>query len=891
MLPSLGREGVNLETVNGVSPAALLDAVTDLMESVSFEAPLVIHLDDFQWMDRETRTLILSLASRSLPLRVLFLISGRRDLASGNWKSIQSSLEKEAMARSLTLQPLALEDVWELLALVAEFPDPEEAQGFAFRVHQASAGNPLFIRGLLQELHDQGIFSNQGGDWVLHTNQLPVEFGFPEDIRTLLGERLERLSEGASQLAGTLAHQGKASPPKALARALGMEESAVMSVVAELLEREVLCWVDGEKLDFCHDLLRDAALARSSPAQQPDPGWKALLRRHRMAAVFIAGILLAIPLGAFWGGVGILGGAEEGVPRYGGGTLVFFQQDGDPLTLQVGPGPAEEWVQGSLRLHPGGGLKYLARTVQGGILQLGKVDAPGGPDISRVYEDGSEEILFSSQGDLGLQDISPEGTRVLFRSERAGEDRFITDLYWGELETGEKHLLHESRGPLGFSRWSQDGDLVAFIIRGRVDTLAVVSLAGERIRSTALDEIRGIGWCGDRLLTVAEHRGQISLYRYALPDLEGEVLEEVGVWTHVHCSPDGEAVAYLGLMDGQVLPIIREMDSGRVEALPSAIMGDQAPAWIPDQVGFVPMEVRVEEDTVRIQWGERRPLAAEVLDARGESSSSGLRWESLDPSVATCTEAQGLTGNGAGIGRVVARWGHSLADTVVVVVEETGNSGALLRDRFESIDSTRWAPFGDPIPISDSLDGYPVLRLTGDEKYGEGLILRDPLPLEQGLTVEWELKLEPTREVHQNFQLCLRDFAADDEALELAVFRAVNQAVCFLYPAREFEKLDWAEGTMTLGLGAETLIRSQELLPPRDWVHMALQVRADGQLSFVLNRRVVAISSVHMRAQALHVWRLTLGGDAVDSEVFLRNLSIWPETRYTDTEDGEPGGD
>ena len=85
MLPSMGRAAINLQTVNGVSPAAILDAVTDLLESVTFEFPLLVLVDDFQWMDGESRTLFLGLANRCRELRVLLLILGRGKYSYSSW--------------------------------------------------------------------------------------------------------------------------------------------------------------------------------------------------------------------------------------------------------------------------------------------------------------------------------------------------------------------------------------------------------------------------------------------------------------------------------------------------------------------------------------------------------------------------------------------------------------------------------------------------------------------------------------------------------------------------------------------------------------------------------------------------------------------------------------
>ncbi|MGM0670341.1 MAG: AAA family ATPase, partial [Gemmatimonadota bacterium] len=469
MIPSLGRDTVNLETVNGVSPVALLDAVGDLLEAVSFEAPLVVHLDDLQWFDGESRALFLSLLARPGSFRTLFVITGRPDLSSSNWKSLQDSLVRDAGAASLTLEALDLAEVRELLALMAEFSDPEEGEALVHRIHRASGGNPLFLRGLLQQLSDQGVVhGTEDGSWVLDTGALPGEFSFPADIRALLNERLDRLSPEGALLAGVLARHGRPMAPVDLQRAMGDGHGKPADAVAELLEREVVRWVDGEALDFCHDLLREAALEHLRFAAAPSgasPGRRRSWTR-RPGAVLAAGVLLAVSLTLIWGGGGPGLGEEPAPPPFGGGTLVMARAEGPPAALEISAGPPGGWAPLLLEGAPEGRVTEVHREPEGSVVLYGVMDLPLGPDMLRYLPDGSSRALFPADGDQALLDLSPEGGRVLFRSQDMTLEGFSVDLYWGVPETGETHLLHRGSGlTIGDAKWSGDGDLVAFMIQ------------------------------------------------------------------------------------------------------------------------------------------------------------------------------------------------------------------------------------------------------------------------------------------------------------------------------------------------------------------------------------------------------------------------------------------
>ena len=275
MLPSLGRGELNLQTVNGVSPAAILDAVADLLESVSFEAPLVARVDDFQWLDPESRSLFIGLANRCREIRVLFLFLGRADLSSRHWEEVEAALMSDAGATRFLLDPLIEEEVGEILALGAAFPDPEEAAAIVRKVFEASSGNPLFIREILKELHDQGILHREDSGWVFQTSKIPEEFELPENIQHLLRERLDRLSEPAASLAAILARENRGCSTETLQRETQLPPAVFTQAVAELLERGVIEWVDGNYLEFIHEILRDTAavnLAGSLPERSTSEG-------------------------------------------------------------------------------------------------------------------------------------------------------------------------------------------------------------------------------------------------------------------------------------------------------------------------------------------------------------------------------------------------------------------------------------------------------------------------------------------------------------------------------------------------------------------------------------------------------------------------------------------
>jgi hypothetical protein len=214
-----------------------------------------------------------------------------------------------------------------------------------------------------------------------------------------------------------------------------------------------------------------------------------------------------------------------------------------------------------------------------------------------------------------------------------------------------------------------------------------------------------------------------------------------------------------------------------------------------------------------------------------------------------------------------------------VEVEDQGSEFAVLRDDFSELPETRWARLGQPSLDLIDLDGGPALRLLGDEKYSDGIIYRTPLSLAQGITIEAEFRVEITNPIQQNFVLCLKDL--DWEGTDLSVgIQAYDAEACVTYPAREFEKMDTTEFGVTVNPGRESVFRTRGPLTTDGWIHVALQVRADGLTSLVVNRQRVGVSPVALLVEDPEDWYLVLIGTTVGTEVYVRSLAAWQGERY-----------
>ncbi len=264
VLPSLRTSGNGGGIGNGngesgeVQPAALSDAVADLVGAVGFEGPVALFIDDWQWADKESRSLLSRVMRQARGLPCFFLLAER----TGERRLLQERAEilmKELGAPSFLLGPLAKEELGELIGLLAAISDPDQADRLVERIHRVTGGNPLFVGELFRKLGEEGVYRREGDAWILDAEEVPEELDLPESVQELIEGRLQRLSPTAAQVAGALATERRSVPSRMLRRKAGVDEAVFTRAVSELVDREVLTWVGPHDLDFEHDQLREAA--------------------------------------------------------------------------------------------------------------------------------------------------------------------------------------------------------------------------------------------------------------------------------------------------------------------------------------------------------------------------------------------------------------------------------------------------------------------------------------------------------------------------------------------------------------------------------------------------------------------------------------------------------
>lgn len=166
--------------------------------------PLVIFLDDLQWIDSASLQCIeLIMTDDKMPY--LFLIGAYRDnevSATHPLIKMIDTLRKHYVIHQMTLAPLTLQHVTQLVAETLS-SDESSVESLAGLVMHKTQGNPFFVNQFLKMLHDEGLIkfvppSEKDATvyrrifWQWEINKI-YEKGITDNVVELMLEKLKKL--------------------------------------------------------------------------------------------------------------------------------------------------------------------------------------------------------------------------------------------------------------------------------------------------------------------------------------------------------------------------------------------------------------------------------------------------------------------------------------------------------------------------------------------------------------------------------------------------------------------------------------------------------------------------------------------------------------------------
>src|SRR6266508_5140104 len=224
-------------------PWTVAVAVLDIVRRLSESKPLIIAIDDLQWLDKATQR-VLNYTLRRLTREPVGFLASRRTGPDEEGASAVLNGMREG-AETLSLPPLEVGplDLALRLHLGSGFP-----RSVLLRLHAASGGIPLYALELARALH-------QHGDRIDPGSPLPV----PATLRALIRDRLAALPKAATDVLVVVA--ATADPTVQIVRAAvgrGASAGVATAVDAGIIK------LSGEAIRFTHPLYASITYAEAT---------------------------------------------------------------------------------------------------------------------------------------------------------------------------------------------------------------------------------------------------------------------------------------------------------------------------------------------------------------------------------------------------------------------------------------------------------------------------------------------------------------------------------------------------------------------------------------------------------------------------------------------------
>jgi DNA-binding CsgD family transcriptional regulator len=232
-------------------PRVVAAGVQSLLRLLAEDGPLLVAVDDVQWLDASSGAALAFALRRSAGAPILTLLARRAEEPPSELEHALPDAERIDVGR------LSVGAIHGLLKTRLGRPLPRPA---LLRLHEVSGGNPFYALELARALLRTGMPAGPSAP-------LPV----PESLERLVADRLRVLPRSTRDALLLVATAG--TPTGALLTEAGVEQAALEPAV----EAQVLDLADGE-VRFSHPLLASEAISQATRAERRDA-------HRRLAAV------------------------------------------------------------------------------------------------------------------------------------------------------------------------------------------------------------------------------------------------------------------------------------------------------------------------------------------------------------------------------------------------------------------------------------------------------------------------------------------------------------------------------------------------------------------------------------------------------------------------------
>jgi len=298
-------------------------AVRELLERLAAARPLVIAIDDMQWVDDASAELIAALLHKPPRASLMLALAGRSGQIPEPLEPALGLVESRRGAHRLRLEPLDEEDSERLLG---DRLEPRVRR----RIFELGGGNPFYMEQLARTATEPASATNG------HPERGLLEL--PSAISAALGQEIGALPDRSRRVLEAAAVAGERFEPDLVADIAGIDEGAALEALDDLLDRELVRPTEvPRRFAFRHPLVWRAVY------ESTRGGWR--LAAHRAAAE---------ALEARGAGAAERAHHVEHAARRGDLEAVATLNEAASAIAHQAPAASARWLRSAIRLLPAG---------------------------------------------------------------------------------------------------------------------------------------------------------------------------------------------------------------------------------------------------------------------------------------------------------------------------------------------------------------------------------------------------------------------------------------------------------------------------------------------------------------------------------------------------------
>ena len=239
------------------------------------EHPLVLFLDDLQWIDSASIDLLESLVCDE-QLKFFFLICACQEKTiydSHPIRFMRDFLTRQGISyQDILLEPFSVENINQLIGILFK-TDAQLTLPLARIIHNKTNGNPFFMNQFLKALHSEKIIRfdyERGWQWELEKLD---SIQYTDNVAELMAGKIARLPQATLDTLKTGACIGHRFKLELLMHVLDMPMEEIMFSL-QTAALEGLIAVDGNYYLFSHDRILEAVYDQIPPADKKQIHYK-----------------------------------------------------------------------------------------------------------------------------------------------------------------------------------------------------------------------------------------------------------------------------------------------------------------------------------------------------------------------------------------------------------------------------------------------------------------------------------------------------------------------------------------------------------------------------------------------------------------------------------------